>query len=83
MGVQLYTFEDLPVLRPLKYFSLNTDVGLKTYKDATEKCIMARPLKEYSVILRTSFYDMNQKILRKHVISKISVDSDFPFASYA
>ena len=43
-------------------------------------------LKEYSVILTTSgttsFNDINQKILRKKVISKISVDSSFPLASY-
>ena len=29
------------------------------------------------------FYGMNQKILTKKVISKISVDSNFTFASYA
>ena len=36
-------------------------------------------LKEYSVILVKSFYDINQKVLgKKKVISKISVDSNFP-----
>ena len=41
-------------------------------------------LKEYSVILTTSFYSMNQKILtKKKLISKISVDSNFMFSSYA
>ena len=40
---------------------------------AAEKC----KLKEYSVILATYFYDINQKILTKRVISKISVDSNF------
>ena len=40
-------------------------------------------LKGWSVILTTSFYDMNQKILTKKVISKISVDSNFTYTSYA
>ena len=40
-------------------------------------------LKEYSVILIKSFYDINQQILRKNSYFQISVDSDFPFASYA
>ena len=40
-------------------------------------------LKEYSVILTTSFYDMNQKIQTKKLTSKISVDSNFIFTSYA
>ena len=39
-------------------------------------------LKEYSVILTTSFYGMNQKMLTKKLISKISVDSNFAFSSY-
>ena len=38
-------------------------------------------LKEYSVILITSLCDINLKILeKKKVISKIAVDSNFPFA---
>ena len=37
----------------------------------------------YSVILTTSFYDMNQKTSTKKLISKISVGSNFAFASYA
>ena len=40
-------------------------------------------LKDYSVILTTSFYDINQKILTKKVISKVSVDPNFAFISYA
>ena len=41
-------------------------------------------LKEYSMILIKSFYDINQQILRKkRLFPKFSVDSDFPFASYA
>ena len=49
-------------------------------------------LKEYSVILTTSFYDMNEQILtkkkkkkkkKKKLISKISVDTNFTFTSYA
>ena len=36
-------------------------------------------LKKYSVIPTTPFYDINQKILTKKVISKISVNSDFSF----
>ena len=39
-------------------------------------------LKEYSVILTTYFYGMNQKIQTKKLISKISVDSNFTFRSY-
>ena len=37
-------------------------------------------LKEYSVILTTSFYDINKKILTKRVIFKTSVDSNFAIA---
>ena len=39
--------------------------------------------KEYSVILTTSVYDINQKIYIKLLISKISIDSNFTFTSYA
>ena len=39
-------------------------------------------LKEYSVILTAPFYGINQKILTKKIISKISVHSDFSFTSY-
>ena len=35
------------------------------------------------MILTTSFYDINQKILTKKVISKVSVDPNFAFISYA
>ena len=48
------------------------------------------PLKEYSVILTTSFNGMNLKIsktkqkqTKKKLISKISVYSNFKFSSYA
>ena len=40
-------------------------------------------LKEYSVILTTPFYGMNQKYKQQKLNSKISVDSDFMFSSYA
>ena len=42
-------------------------------------------LKEYTVNLAKSFHDMNQKIQTppKKPISKISVDSNFTFTSYA
>ena len=40
-------------------------------------------LKEYSVIVTTSFYDKNQMILMQKVISKISVDFNISFTSYA
>ena len=40
-------------------------------------------LKEYSVILTTYFYGMNQKIQTKKLISKISGDYNFSFLSYA
>ena len=36
-------------------------------------------LKEYSVILIAPLYGINQKILTKKVVSKISVNSDFSF----
>ena len=49
----------------------------------TQRSVSQKELKEYSVILMTSFYDINQQILRKKGTSKISVDSDFPFPSYA
>ena len=46
-------------------------------------------LKEYSVILTTSFYGMNQKIhcvtkkKKKKLIPKVSVDTNFTLSSYA
>ena len=40
-------------------------------------------LKEYSVIVTTALYGMNQRILTKKLISKISVDSNCTFSSYA
>ena len=41
-------------------------------------------LKEYSVILTTSFYGMNQKIqTKKAYFQKISVDFNFTFSCYA
>ena len=45
--------------------------------------IKRESLKRYSVILTTSFYDMNQRIQTKMLISKISSDSNFTFSSYA
>ena len=39
--------------------------------------MLQEKLKEYSVILTTSFYGMDQKILTKKLISKISVDYKF------
>ena len=42
-----------------------------------ESINLVEDLKGYSVILTTSFYDMNQKILAKKVMSKISVNSNF------
>ena len=40
-------------------------------------------LKRYSVILTTSFYGMDQKIINKKAYLKMSVDSNFTFSSYA
>ena len=40
-------------------------------------------LKEYSVILTAPVYGIDQKILIKQVITKISGNSDFSFTSYA
>ena len=40
---------------------------------------MSTWLKEYLVILTTSFYGMNEKIQTKKLIFKISVDSNFTF----
>ena len=40
-------------------------------------------LKEYSVIVTTSFHDINQKILTRKVIFKIPVHSNFSFTNYA
>ena len=35
------------------------------------------------MILKTSFYDKNWKILKKKVVSKISLDFNILFTSYA
>ena len=40
-------------------------------------------LKEHSLILTTSFYDMNQKILSKKGYFQNFSNSDFGFTSYA
>ena len=40
-------------------------------------------LKEYSAIVTTSFCDKNPTILTQRIISKISVDSNISFTSYA
>ena len=59
---------------------LLTDHVIKDVSSLLEKYWLGLgKLKEKSVILTTSLYPQNQKILTKKVISRISVDSNFMF----